>query len=207
MNKNEFLSRLEALLQGMENKERIKALSFYSEMIDDFIEEGNSEEEAIARVGKPGEVAEQIIIEESSKLSKEQSKSKKALVGVLLVLGCPLWLTFLLMAFCIIMTIVLMTMALYLIIWLIPFVFGAVTVASLLISVVSTLGSFALMVENIALGVTQLGFGVFAAGLFLVLFILTVLIGKYFVEVSKHFKNLIDKHIIQKVRGIKLWAN
>ena len=40
MNKIGFLERLENLLQGIDKKERDKAISFYSEMIDDFIEDG-----------------------------------------------------------------------------------------------------------------------------------------------------------------------
>ena len=49
MNKQEFLSRLRKQLKGLEDKE--ERITFYSEMIDDRMEEGLSEEEAVAAVG------------------------------------------------------------------------------------------------------------------------------------------------------------
>ena len=51
MDKQEFLSKLRAKLFGLPQKELEERLSFYSEMIDDRIEEGLSEETAVKELG------------------------------------------------------------------------------------------------------------------------------------------------------------
>ena len=56
MNKQEFLSRLRKQLRGLEDRE--ERVTFYSEMIDDRMEDGLSEEEAVAAVGSLENFAE-----------------------------------------------------------------------------------------------------------------------------------------------------
>ena len=97
MDKQEFLSKLRAKLFGLPQKELEERLSFYSEMIDDRIEEGLSEETAVKELGAVYEVAGQIIAEiPLSKLVKERIKPKRALNVweiVLLAIGSPIWLS------------------------------------------------------------------------------------------------------------------
>ena len=50
MNKEEFLNSLRKRLKGLPNNEIEERISFYSEMIDDRVEEGMSEEEAILQM-------------------------------------------------------------------------------------------------------------------------------------------------------------
>lgn len=49
MNKQEFLERLENLLNKLSPSEREKAILYYSEMIEDFIEDGCTQEEAVIK--------------------------------------------------------------------------------------------------------------------------------------------------------------
>ena len=97
MDKQEFLSKLRAKLFGLPQKELEERLSFYSEMIDDRIEEGLSEETAVKELGTVDVVAGQIIAEiPLSKLVKERIKPKRALNVweiVLLAIGSPIWLS------------------------------------------------------------------------------------------------------------------
>lgn len=97
MDKQEFLSKLRAKLSGLPQKELEERLSFYSEMIDDRIEEGLSEEDAVKELGTVDEVAGQVIAEiPLSKLVKERIKPKRALNVweiVLLAIGSPIWLS------------------------------------------------------------------------------------------------------------------
>ena len=51
MTKIEFLLALSERLSGLPKEEKLERLNFYSEMIEDRIEEGLSEEEAVAAVG------------------------------------------------------------------------------------------------------------------------------------------------------------
>lgn len=97
MDKQEFLSKLRAKLSGLPQKDLEERLSFYSEMIDDRIEEGLSEETAVKELGTVDEVAGQIIADiPLSKLVKERIKPKRALNVweiVLLAIGSPIWLS------------------------------------------------------------------------------------------------------------------
>ena len=95
MTKRQFLDNLQAKLGGISQKDIDERLSFYSEMIEDRIEEGFSEEEAVAQIGSVDEVLEQIVAETSFvKVVKEKLKPKRKLTGteiLLFGLGFPLW--------------------------------------------------------------------------------------------------------------------
>ena len=102
MNKQEFLEELREELMGLPQDEIEERLDFYSEMIEDRMEEGLSEEVAVAEIGIPAEIAAQII--EDIPLTRfvvEKVKPKRKLKVweiVLLVLGSPIWVPLLLAA-------------------------------------------------------------------------------------------------------------
>ena len=52
MSKQEFLDQLRARLSGLPRQDVIERLNFYSEMIDDRMEEGLSEEDAKAMIAE-----------------------------------------------------------------------------------------------------------------------------------------------------------
>ena len=97
MNKQEFLIRLRKGLQGLPQNDIEERLTFYNEMIDDRMEEGVTEEEAVSGIGTVDEIVSQIVAETSlSKLVKEKVRPKRALRVweiVLLTLGSPIWLS------------------------------------------------------------------------------------------------------------------
>ena len=84
MNKQEFLAKLRRGLRGLPSKEKEEHLAFYGEMIDDRIEDGLSEEAAVAQIGNLDNIIAQI-------KSAAPKKKKNAGVVVLLVLGFPVW--------------------------------------------------------------------------------------------------------------------
>ena len=95
MGKQEFLSLLKNGLQGLPQKEIEEHLSFYGEMIDDRMEEGLSEAEAVSQIGTVNDVILQILEETSlTKLVKEKVKPKRALKAFLIA-GSPVWLALL----------------------------------------------------------------------------------------------------------------
>ena len=102
MNKYEFLEKLQKKLRGLPEREVGERINFYGEMIDDRIEEGLSEEEAVLAVGTVEEVAYQIT-EEIQLLNapKEKARTKKFKTWeiVLLILGSPLWLSLMITGF------------------------------------------------------------------------------------------------------------
>ena len=95
MRKQEFIFELWKKLSDLPKGEVEERLSFYAEMIDDRMEEGLSEEEAVSEIGSPDEIAAQIMGDiPLSKIVKEKIKPKRRLTAteiVLLVIGFPLW--------------------------------------------------------------------------------------------------------------------
>ncbi len=109
MNRAEFLEELENAIGGLPSEDIQKSLDFYSEMIDDQIEDGLSEEEAVSQIGKAEEIAKQILMDTPiTKLVKQKIKPKhriSAVEIVLLVLGSPIWLSLLVAAVAVVFSI------------------------------------------------------------------------------------------------------
>ena len=144
MNKQEFLAQLRKGLSGLPKDDIDERLMFYSEMIDDRMEDGISEETAVCEIGTVDELVSQIIADiPLGKLVKEKITPKKKLKVweiVLLVLGSPIWLSLLIAAFAVIFS-------LYVVLW------------SVIISLWATFASF------VACGLTGIAAGIyFAAG-------------------------------------------
>ena len=109
MTKIQFLMSLHSKLMGLPQDEVEERMSFYSEMIEDRMEEGLSEEEAVSAIGTVDKIVEEIIGEiPLSKIAKEKIKPKrrmKAWEVVLLILGSPLWLSLIIAAFAVVLAV------------------------------------------------------------------------------------------------------
>ncbi|MBE7066638.1 MAG: DUF1700 domain-containing protein [Ruminococcaceae bacterium] len=114
MNKDMFLSALRTCLSGLPQKDIDLSLDYYSEIIDDRIEDGLSEEEAVKAMGGMDEIVSQILSETSlSKLVKEKVRPKRRLKAweiVLLILGSPVWFPLAIAAFVVFL-------AVYIVLW------------------------------------------------------------------------------------------
>lgn len=97
MTKQEFIAGLRAKLSDVPEREAEERISFYSEMIDDRMEEGLSEEDAVSAVGTVEDIASQIMEDiPREKHEKEKAKPKRelgVLAILLLILGSPIWLS------------------------------------------------------------------------------------------------------------------
>lgn len=126
MTKLKFLLSLHDRLSGLPQEDVEERLNFYSEMIEDRMEEGFSEEEAVAAVGSVDEVAAQIIADiPLAKIAKEKITPKRKLRAweiVLLTLGSPIWLALGIAAFAVILSVYAVIWALIATLWA---VFGA----------------------------------------------------------------------------------
>lgn len=102
MNKSDFLSELRRGLDCLPEEDIEKSVDFYAEMIDDKMEEGLTEEEAVAEAGSVDEISAQIIAEiPLTRLVKARVKPKRALKAweiVLIAAGSPVWLSLLVAA-------------------------------------------------------------------------------------------------------------
>lgn len=100
MDKAAFLAGLRERLAGLPQTDMQNSLDYYAEMIDERIEDGMPEEDAVRDVGSPDEIASQILSEiPLPRLVREKVRRRRAPQAweiVLLVLGAPLWLPLLL---------------------------------------------------------------------------------------------------------------
>ena len=159
MTKTAFLDELKKGLSGLLEEDIIRSIEFYSEMIDDRIEDGKTEEEALADIGAVKDVVSQILSEiPISKLIKEKVKRRRlgALEIVLLALGSPIWLSLLVAAFAVIISV-------YAVIWSIVVSFWAVFAAF----VGGSLGGIAAGVIFICTGNLLAGLAMIAASFIL----------------------------------------
>lgn len=102
MTKAEFLAELRAAISGLPEADIEKSLDFYSEMIDDRVEDGLPEEEAVAALGSIEDIKTQILKDiPITKIIKEKVKPKRSFRGweiALIILGFPLWFPLLIAA-------------------------------------------------------------------------------------------------------------
>lgn len=100
MRKEEFLRLLKKELSFLPKDEIKDCLAFYNEMIDNRIEEGMSEEEAVKDIGSIEDIVKQIVYEKHVNKDKIKRKLKTGEIALLAV-GSPIWLS-LLIAFLVI---------------------------------------------------------------------------------------------------------
>lgn len=97
MTRTDFLDELKNLIKDYPVEETEKSIEYYNEMIDDRIEDGMSEEDAVKSLGDVKDIAKEIEIEMPMKtIVKKKVKEKKEenipiWVILLLVLGFPVW--------------------------------------------------------------------------------------------------------------------
>ena len=170
MTKQAFIDKLTVELAALPQdvidvEERI---GFYSEMIDDRIEAGLSEEDAVAACGNIEDIISQIISEiPLGKLVKEKIKPKRSIAWweiLLIILGSPLWITLLAALFAIVI-------AVYAVIWSCIASIWAVDVAlagAFLGGAVSSILLFC--TATVPSGIAMLGIALFSAGAALAFF-------------------------------------
>lgn len=134
MTKDEFIYKLNSKLCKFPDAEVNDRISFYIEMIDDYMEEGLSESEAIEKLGSIDEIAESIAGDiPLAKIAKKNLKSKRKLSVleiILLIVGFPIW-------FSLLVAVIAIAIALYASIWAVIISLWAIDLA-LIICLFST---------------------------------------------------------------------
>lgn len=161
MDKLQFLTQLRKGLEKLPEADIEKSIAFYAEMIDDRVDEGETEEAAVAAMGNPLDVAA-TIVDELPAVPKAIIKSKtksKTLNWILLVVGSPIWLSLALAAASVLF-------AVYLTIWALVVTVWALAVA-LLVAAPLALVTFLICVAYgyFWVGIWELGGGLIVAGI------------------------------------------
>ena len=166
MSKNDFLRNLDGKLSQLPEDERRKHTSYYEELIDDMIESGMSEYDAVKKLGDPGDIAKEILTDTPLPLlvkpKVRPSGGWTALTITLAVLSCPIWLP---VAIALLMAI----LCIYVVLWAIVIAFIAVVLGLILgglaVAIISPFvisASSGVAVFMIGCALAAIGFGILA---------------------------------------------
>ena len=168
MSKQEFLAQLRKSLSGLPQEDIEERLTFYSEMIEDHIEEGLPEEEAVSAVGSVDGIAAQAVAEiPLAKIAKERIRPKRRLSAgeiVLLALGSPIWISLGIAAIAVILSLYVSLWAVIISLWAVFASFAVCPIGGVLACVIFTVGG------NGASGIAMLAAGIVCAGLSIFIF-------------------------------------
>lgn len=171
MNKSQLIDKLQKELSRLPKEEIESRIAFYSEMIDDRMEEGLSEEDAVAAIGNVDEIITQLT-EEYSLSKKAQSaprkeqKSKnsnnkklKAWAIILIILGSPIWLSLGIAAFAVLISVYVVIWAVAGSLWSVPAALAGVAIGGIVLGIVN------ICCANALFGVALIGAAIASAGL------------------------------------------
>lgn len=168
MTKQQFLSELQIRLSGLPQQDLEERIRFYSEMIDDRVEEGLSEEVAVGEIGSVDEVVSQILSDYPlSKIVKEKVRPKRRLKAweiVLLILGSPLWLSLLIAAFAVVISLYIAAWSVVIALWAVMASFAVCAVGGIVMAVVYAVRG------GLAEGAAFLGLSLFGTGAAILMF-------------------------------------
>ncbi len=167
MNKKEFLNELSRRIGGLGETETANILSYYEESIDDRIEDGMTEEEAVESLGSIDGIVSQVV-SEMSLISIVNGRIKKGrrssgLWIALAICGSPVWLPLLLAFAVVILAVYVCVWAVIVSIWAVEVAFAASCIGGLGVGAIYAANGQAIQ------GAAIIGAGLVCGGLFLVL--------------------------------------
>ncbi len=159
MNKAEFLKALRSSLERLKKDELKRTLEYYSELIDDRIDAGESETEAVAALGSIEKISHQILADAAEQGNLRPNA--RPLNTTLLILGSPIWVSLMLVAFAVLLSI-------FIVIWSVVIAFIATDFALVVSGLGCILGGSLSGTLNSALFI--IGVGCISAAVGLALF-------------------------------------
>ena len=159
MTREEFLNRLGELLACLPAEQIEDTKAFYAEAIADRMEDGMSEEEAVAALGTPGEVAE-ATLDDLPAVPRAIARTRRrsnALLWVLATLGSPVWLSLLVAFAAVALSVYVCIWAMALCVWAVAAALGAAGAAAL-----------ALVAAGVAIGNVPYALAMLGSGLALI---------------------------------------
>ena len=195
MKKQEFLADLEDKLSKFPRKDVAERINFYEEMIDDRIEDGLSEEEAVADIGTVDDIYAQFlhelpllnIIKDKIKPDQRMSSRKIALIAATSIV----WLPLLIAALSVILSLCAVIWSLVIAVWAVQLALAVCAPAGVITGILSFLEG------NITHGVLLLGAGILCAGIAIFAYFGSIYLTKGSIALTKKMiigiKNLLLK--------------
>lgn len=153
MNKADFLLALTRKIQNLPQAERIRLIDYYDELIEDYIEEGYTEVDAVRRLGDFNQILKEIGVDHY-----ESNRVKKQMIRLAIILGFPLWGSILLSIWCLLFSV-------YILIGCWPLIMFALCFSLIVVGIVGVFGGLAIMSVTFFYGLFQLGLGLTFVGL------------------------------------------
>jgi uncharacterized membrane protein len=196
MRKQDFIKELRLNLSFLPKEEIDDRISFYSELIDDKIEEGVKEEDAIKSIGSIDEIINQIIDEMPlSKIAKDKIKPKRKLSGLeiaLIIVGSPIWLSLLLSLIAVLFSLYIIGWSIVISIWAILISLIAVLVAGIVLTIISLFSNIYIV------ALSYLGATLVILGLTILMHIASKIVTKTYVKLTKLMLLNIKKKMLKR---------
>ena len=166
MTKQEFLTNLQSSISVLPKEDVVKYIEYYSEMIDDRIEEGVLEEDAVNAIGSYNIIAEQIL-KDNGIVSpiKENNKNGDALKTTLIAVGSPLWIALVVVGLSVAITVIVSAYAVIISLWACAVAFSVSAVAGVIVGIIT------MVAHDFYLGITLLGADIALSGVAILFFI------------------------------------
>ena len=198
MNRNEFMSQLTRRLGYLPYEEVKKTLAFYEEAIDDRMEDGASEEEAVAALGSIDDIVREteqslpltVLMREKIKTSKKRTGSSTLWI-ILAICGSPIWLSIAVTIFAVILSV-------YVTIWSVIAALFAALAAVLVSGAAAAVASFLLPYPGFAPRLMLCGMGLVIAGVAVLLFPATWRLTIQLIRLTKSFGRWVKRLFISR---------
>lgn len=195
MTKIIFLENLKNGLNGLPIDEIYERLDFYSEMIDDKIEDGLTEEKAISSLGSIDNIISEILKDYPfKKLLKNKIKPKKRLTTLeitLLILGSPIWFTILLSLIACFISVYISIWSIIISLWAVFIAFVGTAIGLFIFGIIS------LCLENVHTGVVAIAISLVLAGVSIFLFYGCIYVTKILILLAKKILLKIKKRFLK----------
>lgn len=191
MTKHEFLTELSNQLQNIPDSK--KAIAYYSEMIDDRMEEGMSEEDAVRSLDSIKSIRDRIISETPlpAFIEAHTSKPLSTVTIILLIFGFPLW-------FPLLITFGVLLLSAYIVVASLLFSIYAIVFSFAIGGVVEIVTSIFLLGTNVPSSIFNLGLGLIMIALSILLFHPANIASRSLLNVTKWSITKIKSLFIQK---------
>ena len=167
MTKKEFLFSLRARLKGLPREDIDERVGFYSEMIDDRMEEGLSEEDAVLDIGSLDDIAAEILKNsprsDSANTKNERARKLRTWETVLLAAGSPIWFLLIIAAVSVILSLYVTLWALVISAWAIFAAFAGGAIGCVIGGTAfAVIGNGIIAAAVIGIAITLLGLAILA---------------------------------------------